>query len=175
MKLSKNSISAKLYQWFYLTNNLPNNLCPYFWKLLLMYVLIIPYFIVSLPCLISDYKEYFDSKKYYWQSFNERFFVGLAFYFILFIIFLMLTALSHIFINYTKDSLFFYFSMVGFCFWLLGIVFLIIHLITSISNKIKYRRNLINDDDDDNEKKPNIVIEFIKAKYNNYCPKIDWE
>jgi len=25
------------------------------------------------------------------------------------------------------------------------------------------------------EKKPNIIIEFIKAKYNRYCPKIDWE
>jgi hypothetical protein len=84
----------------------------------------------------------------------------------------MLTALSHIFINYTKDSLFFYFSMVGFVIWMSIIIFLIIHLTTFIINKIKYRRNLINDD---NENKPNIVIEFIKAKYNNYCPKIDWE
>jgi hypothetical protein len=24
------------------------------------------------------------------------------------------------------------------------------------------------------EKKPNIIIEFIKAKYNRYCPKIEW-
>jgi hypothetical protein len=172
MKLSKNSISAKLYQWFYLTNNLTNNLCPYFWKLLLMYVLIIPYFIVSLPYLIKEYKDSFNSKEYSWQSFNQRFFVGFAFNIILFIIFLMLTALSHIFINYTKDSLFFYFSMVGFVIWMSIIIFLIIHLTTFIINKIKYRRNLINDD---NENKPNIVIEFIKAKYNNYCPKIDWE
>ena len=25
------------------------------------------------------------------------------------------------------------------------------------------------------EKKPSIVIEFVKAKYNKYCPQIDWE
>jgi hypothetical protein len=25
------------------------------------------------------------------------------------------------------------------------------------------------------EKKPNILAEFIKAKYNKYCPKIDWK
>ena len=23
-------------------------------------------------------------------------------------------------------------------------------------------------------KRPNIILEFIKAKYNKYCPKIDW-
>jgi hypothetical protein len=141
-----------------------------------MYILIIPYFIVSLPYLIKDYKESFNSKEYSWQSFNERFFVGLAFHIILFIIFLMLVTLSHIFINYTKDTLFFNFSMIGFMFWLGVIVFLVIHLITFISNKIKYRKYLINkNDNNDDEEKPNIVIEFIKAKYNNYCPNIDWE
>jgi hypothetical protein len=25
------------------------------------------------------------------------------------------------------------------------------------------------------EDKPNIIIEFVKAKYNRYCPKITWK
>lgn len=25
------------------------------------------------------------------------------------------------------------------------------------------------------EKQPNIIIAFIKAKYNKYCPILDWE
>ena len=25
------------------------------------------------------------------------------------------------------------------------------------------------------ENKPNLIIEFIKASYNKYCPKIDWK
>jgi hypothetical protein len=35
---------------------------------------------------------------------------------------------------------------------------------------IKYR-----DSKDSKEEKPNIIAEFVRAKYNHYCPKIDWE
>jgi hypothetical protein len=33
---------------------------------------------------------------------------------------------------------------------------------------------MINPDYVPYEPKPNILIEFIKAKYHKYCPKIDW-
>lgn len=35
MKLNYNSFSSKLYRWIYYsdTNEMPSNLCPYFWKL----------------------------------------------------------------------------------------------------------------------------------------------
>jgi len=54
MKLNKNSISAKLFRWFYGTSELPTNLCPYFWKLVMAYVFVIPLFIISFPYIIID-------------------------------------------------------------------------------------------------------------------------
>ncbi len=31
MNLNINSKTAKLYRWFYATNEMPQSLCPYFW------------------------------------------------------------------------------------------------------------------------------------------------
>ena len=60
MKLNSNSISSKLYRWFYGTKELPNNLCPYFWKLVLAWLVLIPYSLVCLPVILTEIydKEY---------------------------------------------------------------------------------------------------------------------
>ena len=42
MKLNRNSISAKLFRYFYSTDIMPGSLCTYFWALVLAYILIIP-------------------------------------------------------------------------------------------------------------------------------------
>jgi predicted membrane protein len=47
---------------------------------------------------------------------------------------------------------------------LIGIYFAIKYLV----DKNKYERM-------ENPKSNSIVTEFVKAKYNKYCPKIDWE
>jgi len=51
MKLYKNSFSAKLYQYFYSVNDwqMPKSLCPYFWKLVIAYLLFIPLEILAMP------------------------------------------------------------------------------------------------------------------------------
>ena len=49
--------------------------------------------------------------------------------------------------------------------------------------RLKYREFIWDDNGDyvpnpdyvPYEEKPNIIIEFIKAKYHRYCPKIDWK
>jgi acyl-homoserine lactone acylase PvdQ len=57
MKLNINSTSAQLYRWFYATEQMPQSLCPYFWKLVLMWVFILPYTILSLPVILMDLKD----------------------------------------------------------------------------------------------------------------------
>jgi hypothetical protein len=56
MEINTNSVWTKLWQWFYgvRTEDLPNNLCPYFWKMLLMILTIIPYTLFCLPLIIYD-------------------------------------------------------------------------------------------------------------------------
>jgi hypothetical protein len=54
MELNLNSLTAKLYRWFYNQYEMPNSLCPYFWKMIIMYVFIIPYSIISLPQIIFE-------------------------------------------------------------------------------------------------------------------------
>lgn len=53
-----------LYQFTY-NSKLPQNLCPYFWKLVLALVLFIPYLIIKLPSYIEnlfakDYRETYE-------------------------------------------------------------------------------------------------------------------
>lgn len=49
MKINYNSLSAKIYRYFYTTETMPTNLCPYFWKSLIATILFIPYYILTIP------------------------------------------------------------------------------------------------------------------------------
>src|SRR5690349_6076678 len=56
MKLSQNSWHAWVYQFFYgFENDMPNNLCPYFWKFILSLVLFVPCFLIELPTMIIQF------------------------------------------------------------------------------------------------------------------------
>ena len=57
MKLNQNSLSAKLYRWFYKTDTMPTNLCPYFWKLVTAVILSPLFAIYTLPYEIINYKR----------------------------------------------------------------------------------------------------------------------
>ena len=87
MKLKENSFSANFYKWVYETKQLPKNLCPYFWKLLLGWVICItfsvPIFISLIPMLIvslfdKDIKEDLNGNKYGFAV------AGLIVYFLIF-------------------------------------------------------------------------------------------
>ena len=47
--LKNNSFSTRLFYWFYATNKLPSGLIDYRKKMILMYLLIVPYWILTLP------------------------------------------------------------------------------------------------------------------------------
>lgn len=161
MKASKNSLHAKMYEFTY-TSYLPQNLCPYFWKLVWAIIILIPNFIIRFPALIINvFTKVSDDCV-------ERRKFGFAIYFILAILFLYLLPT----INWIKAIFNFYsynreYAIMGgginSIIFIVCSFFLIKHFINKKPKRIV------------EEKQPSIVIEFIKAKYNRYCPKIEWE
>ena len=86
MRLNENSFTPKLYKWFYgvsESQGLPKNLCPYFWKVLLMYSTFIPYVLFSIPVVVYDLfdKQYENGDR----KTGERLGVSVGVYIALFI------------------------------------------------------------------------------------------
>lgn len=162
MKADRNSPHAKLYEFTY-TSNFPSNLCPYFWKLIWAIIILIPNFIIQLPALIINL---FRRGSYDCSDFRV---LGILIYILLMFLYVYgmgtFNWVKAIFNCYSYNQ---ELAIIG------GGFNSIIFGGLSLFFIIRYFKNkkpkLINE-----EKKPNIVAEFIKAKYNRYCPKIDWE
>lgn len=155
MNLSKNSFSAKLYRFFYNTDDLPNNLCPYFWQLLLAYILVIPFI---LPVIILRYGTDKNIDIPAAIIIGIRLVVQFALITITSMIIIPINLFTGLF-NLKVIDFMITFAIIGYLIVaIIGLFFLVDKLstLTTNSNKIS------------------IVGEFIKAKYNNYCPKIDW-
>jgi hypothetical protein len=174
MNLSINSKTAKLYRWFYATNAMPQSLCPYFWKLVLMWVFILPYTIISLPSILMDLRMTES------RSTVERSGIGLIIWFILGMLICMLSWFGLFFAEPGKNSLWFHALAAGFIGWGAAFVFGCIALF-KWSKEMWENRHVKYDDNGRRiwepvkEKEPSIIVEFLKAKYNKYCPKIDWK
>jgi hypothetical protein len=177
MKLNQNSISSKLYRWFYGTNVLPNNLCPYFWKLVLVWLVLIPYSLVCTPVIIVELidKDY----KYNDNSTGKRIGFSVLIYFMLFCISSMLSVIGLLFITPEKDTFYMFMVTLGIMIWAAAIVIGVIEGVKALkewnySRKINYDENGRRIWGEPKEQKTYLVVEFAKAKYNKYCPKIDW-
>ena len=177
MKLNQNSISSKLYRWFYGTNVLPNNLCPYFWKLVLAWLVLIPYSLVCAPVIVAELidKDY----KYQDNSTGKRIGFSVLIYFMLFCISSMLSVIGLLFITPEKDTFYMFMVTLGIMIWAAAIVVGVIEGVGALkewnySRKINYDENGRRIWGEPKEQKTYLVVEFTKAKYNKYCPKIDW-
>lgn len=178
MKLKSNSISSKLYRWFYGTNVLPNNLCPYFWKLVLAWLVLIPYSLVCAPIIIM---ELFDGDGYRYDdnSTGKRIGFSALAYFMLFCVICMISFIGWFFVTPEKDSFYMFLGTVGGMIWIVSIIVGVIEGYKvfkewNYRRKIKYDENGWRIYDSHKEEKTYLVVEFVKAKYNKYCPKIDW-
>ena len=178
MKLNKNSFTSKLYKWFYGVREyqgLPNNLCPYFWKVVLMYLTIIPYTLISIPVVVYDLfdKQYTNGDR----KTGERLGISVGVYIALFVLAALISAIAALFLNVEKNSLF-EFLVVGGCLFWAGLT--IIGVIEGVKYLREYSTTNESFYDPQQERwvtkktKVNMTSEFIKAKYNKYCPKIDW-
>lgn len=182
MKLNTNSVSARLYRWFYRTSHMPQNLCPYFWKLVLMWIFILPLAFCSLPLIVMK-----DSKDAEWDT---RLFAGIMIWVLLFFAFLMIfSPITYLMYGLlSKETLIGSWQMAGAITWFVCIIIAItfggVHLLQRRKEKKRHKQReyiwdengdyIINPDYVPYEPKPSILAEFIKAKYNKYCPKIDW-
>ena len=170
MKLNKNSISAKLFRWFYGTTELPTNLCPYFWKLVMAYVFAIPLFIISIPSILPYSIIDKDTCN---ESLGSRILMGFIYWFILFLLIIALTPIMLFWHTPHKDSLLETLIEIGVFIWMLGLIFGFAWFIEYLKEKSLERKwergNLPK-----KEKRSNIIVEMVKATYYKYCPKIDW-
>lgn len=165
MRLKKDSIWVFIYKFVYNTENLPNSLCPYFWKLLLACVLVVPYTIFIIPAIIIALIEKKDINTY---DLPEKVLKSVATYLIVILgsvilygTYHMIKAIFHCY-SYNRDAA----ITMSIIYIVITIAASIVFLVNHINNKLWERRY--------NKKKQYILIEFIKAKYNKYCPKIDW-
>lgn len=174
MKLNINSNTAQLYRWFYGTSRMPESLCPYFWKLVLMWTFILPYSILSFPVIIMERLDRSQT-----HSTGERAGLGFIAWFILLILTGMVSWIGLLFVEPIKDTLYWHLTVIGVLGWAvalgLGVSTLFNYLRKQWKNRnIKYdefgRRiwNPIVEEQD------SIFVSFVKASYNKYCPKIDW-
>lgn len=178
MKLNQNSVSAKLYKWFYAVSEyqgLPNNLCPYFWCMVLMYLTFIPYVLFSIPVVVYDLfdKQYRNGDR----KTGERLGISVGVYIALFAISALISAIVALFIKVDKGSWFEFLVAGGVLIWV-GLI--VIGIIEGVKHLREYTTTNDSYYDEQQDKwvvkktKVNMTSEFIKAKYNKYCPKIDW-
>jgi hypothetical protein len=182
MELKQNSISAKLYRWFYGTDSMPSNLCPYFWKLVVMYIFIVPFFVVTLPMFIFSRSE---------REWHIRIMMSVVIYAFGFICLLAIYApITYLIWGiFEGNSVWSGFQLGGFITLgistVLAIVFGISYLVMERKekNRLKQLEYIWNENGEPVPnpdyvpyvKKPNIILAFISAKYNKYCPKVDWK
>jgi hypothetical protein len=177
MKLNSNSISSKLYRWFYGTNDLPNNLCPYFWKLVFAWFIVIPYSLFCVPFILM---ELFDKNyKFTDNSTGKRIGYSLLTYSLLFFVGCMLSSIVWFFIQPEKGSFYNFMGALGFLLWVASIIIGVVegykaYKEWNYNRKIKYDENGYRIWNQPKEEKTYLVVEFVKAKYNKYCPKIEW-
>lgn len=165
MNLSLNSRTARLYRWFYNQNEMPENLCPYFWKSVFMWVVLIPYSIYTFPMFIINY---FRKET---QSFKENIKEVGVIYLLTFFVVSMIAAITRIWIVPEKALFLQALQGVGFALWNIIGILVLCFTITVISDKIskKKQKNKYA------KKEPSIIIEFAKAKYHQYCPTLKWD
>ena len=180
MKLNTNSLNAKLYCWFYgkTAYHLPNNLCPYFWKLVLAWTLLVPYSLFCTLYILTH--ELFDTKYENGDhKTGERMGISLLLNGIILMLLLMINVVVRLFVTYDPKSIFAELLPPGIMIWFVSICFGIYYGTKALAEHIKESR--IPRDEHGyrkyppyKEKKPNLLVEFVKAKYGEYCPKIDW-
>jgi hypothetical protein len=170
MRLNENSVTSRLYKWFYGVSKyqgLPNNLCPYFWKVVLMYLTIIPYVLISIPVVVYDLfdKQYKNGER----KTGERLGISAGVYIGLFVLATLISAILALFIKVEKDTLF-EFLVVGGCLFWTGLI--VIGVIEGVKHLREYSTRDESYFDEQQDKwvvkkaKVNMTTEFIKAKYN---------
>jgi len=160
MELKTKSWYVWLWEYTY-AEDLPNNLCPFFWKLIVAMLLFIPNVIFRIPVTISNLFMTWPIKRgdnrtgngiVMWLLFN-LFIVTIIFNYHLF---LWLIGDDSAEISWVVGGIFMDFVI---------LLILIRHLWenTLIADRLAYKAS------------NNIIVTMTKAWYKNHCPKINWK
>jgi len=160
MEISTTNVFTLLYKWFYNTKKLPNNLCPYFWALLFAVLFSIPFILYSIPgvilLLFSKNKKYVDNDRQKHNIIAILLLIFLA----SFICAILLWSMGSEGVN----------SLVA----ILGVtgsfIIAFILILGSVILIVEYNKNKVITTNNGT-----IIGNFIKAKYNKYCPIITWK
>lgn len=185
MKFSKNSLTARLYCWYYNLDDwkLPKNLCPFFWKTVYMYLTLLPLLVIAWPAILFIEQPWSEENGDEMEN-SQRIGGGFFLYVVGFLALTAIAAPFRFFMTFKEGGFFDESTRVGAFIWVVAIGISLYFLIKGIVNYIKEKRqnrlyeklkNAGWPDDLITEPKKNLLIEFIKAKYNKYCPQIEWE
>jgi hypothetical protein len=113
------------------------------------------------------------------NSTGKRIGYSLLTYFLLFLVGCMLSFIALFFIAPEKDSFYGFMGSLGGVLWIIGIMIGIVEGVKALkewnrTRKIKYDEDGYRIWEQPKEEKTYLVVEFVKAKYNKYCPKIEW-
>lgn len=154
MKIKRTSWHAKFYKAIYVTNTLPTNFCPYFWKLVLA-VITLPITSVSFLGRCTSFGDRFS-----W-IFITAFIEG-----IIFSVGLLLSMMFGLISPTSKINWHEFLIANGMGIAGCATIALFVYLIDKLSKREHKAAK---------EKQPNILVEFVKAKKNKHCPMIEWE
>lgn len=163
MNLKTNTWYVKLWDYTY-AEGLPDNLCPFFWKLVTAMLLFIPNVILRIPVVFMNTFMY--SKYNQIEKGDPRTAIGIIIYamiiVIIFYIFCLYNYILWLFQAYSYNSSAATYG--GFLLFLtIGIIIARIWDKKDVTDKLKEKTS------------NNIIVNYIKAWYNNHCPRIKWD
>jgi Na+/proline symporter len=181
MKLNPYSLPNKLYFWFYGVRNFEfiKNGCPWFWKSVLMWLLIVPYVIFCIPCILMEIfsKEYENGD----NSTSARVGISIGIYSAGFILACLVTSIFYFFVNFGKNSWQEHFTIFGLFFWFILAVIGIVEGVKALINwrmdrkSEEYWRRIGAGEKPEDINRGSAIVELVKAFYHKYCPQIEWQ
>lgn len=174
MKLSAKTWHYWLYTHYFSKYDVPNNLCPYFWKVVLAIILFFPTNIIALPWIIVKFfVSIYDNEKYEYPRFFKDFGQIIGMYIAILALFCMIGMWWHIPKKRQDGDGVFVFGCICWTLILVALLGLwIAHLKEKRDDKRYKQRQL--EGYVPKVPKPNIFIAFIRAKYEKNCPIIEW-
>ena len=153
MELNRNSFSARVYRAYYQEEIMPNNLCSYFWSLVLAYITFIPLEIWGLPyTILSLFIKKAPKVAPFFKAVISLFMLGVSV-----ALWLALAPITqYINIKWTKKDI-----ECGIFLDIIIFIIIMVYYIPIIRHKFKY-------------KSKNLVIEYLKSKISGICPRITW-
>ena len=170
MKINYNSLSAKMFRYFYTTDTMPTNLCPYFWKLLVAMILFVPYYVLTIPTKVLNFGDADTNKEHIARSII----IWVLVFTVCCTLFAIGTLVLDVYYDENTSPLLYFIQYIGFT----GLVLLGCVLVAVIIVFFEKKYNDIMGSrgrKPRKEPKPNLIVEFLKAKYHRYCPQITWD